>query len=112
MIRTQYAVAGMLLVALAGCGTPEERAARAAQEAAQQEARKDAQCKSYGSRPDSDAYVNCRVQIDQSEAAINAAAAERSAAELRATGARLMNGQPTTRCTSTPFGNTIQTNCY
>jgi hypothetical protein len=50
----------MLLVSamlLCGCMTREERIAA-------QNARDDQKCLSYGARPGTDAYVNCRAQLD------------------------------------------------
>jgi hypothetical protein len=35
---------------------------------AQERAEMDAQCKSYGAKPGTDAYVNCRAQLDAAHA--------------------------------------------
>ena len=46
-----------LLLLLAGCVTTEDRMVAA-----------DRQCRSYGAQPGSQAYVQCRLQIDQNRA--------------------------------------------
>ena len=52
-------------VALAGCANSEAAKRAAAQAAFQAEIKAaDAECQSYGAKPDSDAYVQCRLAID------------------------------------------------
>ena len=67
-------VAVLLLLMLGGCQTLEE--SRAAQRAAAQ-AQDDQKCQGFGARPGTDAYVNCRAQLDS--ARTNAAAIEEAA---------------------------------
>jgi glucose dehydrogenase len=52
-------------VALAGCANSEAAKRAAAQAAFQAEIKADdAECQSYGAKPDTDAYVQCRLAID------------------------------------------------
>ncbi len=51
----------LLALLLAGCQTTEERIAA-----------DDSQCRSYGVQPGSQAYVQCRMNIDNNRAAIKA----------------------------------------
>jgi len=88
-----------------------------------QAAKDDAQCRSYGAIPGSDAYVNCRVQLDKT-AADQLAQTER---ERRQRIVQMLNSQSQqyqqpapqpyvmpkqTHCTSTAYGQTVSTNCY
>ncbi len=95
-------------LALSGCISPEQQAAMKAEI----DARNDATCRGYGARPGSDAYVNCRLTIDQNVAAENARVSAESGAKLRAIGQQMMTGQPSVRCTSNTFGTQTTTNCY
>ena len=62
-------------VALAGCANSEAAKRAAAQAAFQAEIKAaDAECQSYGAKPDSDAYVQCRLAIDVRKANLEAAA--------------------------------------
>ena len=63
---------------MAGCANSEAAKRVAAQTAFQAEIKADdAECQGYGAKPDSDAYVQCRLAIDvrkaNSEAAVEAA---------------------------------------
>ena len=60
-------------VALAGCANSEADKRVAAQAAFQAEI-KAAECQSYGAKPDSDAYVQCRLAIDVRKANLEVAA--------------------------------------
>jgi hypothetical protein len=54
----KLALVGLVLaILLCGCMTRE-------QQIAEQNAKDDQKCLSYGARPGSDAYVNCRAQLD------------------------------------------------
>jgi hypothetical protein len=69
-------------VALAGCANSEAAKRAAAQAAFQAEIKADdAECQSYGAKPDTDAYVQCRLAIDvrkgNAEVAAEAAASPR-----------------------------------
>ena len=62
-------------VALAGCVNSEAAKRAAAQAAFQAEIKADdAERQSYGAKPDSDAYVQCRLAIDMRKANSEAAA--------------------------------------
>jgi hypothetical protein len=62
-------------VALGGCANSEAAKRAAAQAAFQAEIKaNDAECQSYGAKPDSDAYVLCRLAIDVRKANSEAAA--------------------------------------
>lgn len=89
----------------------------------QQAAKDDAQCQSYGATPGSDAYVNCRVQLDKTVTDLQAQAEK----ERRQSIVKMLNSQSQqyqqpapqpyvipkqTHCTSTAFGQTVNTNCY
>ena len=62
-------------VALAGCANSEAAKRAAAQAAFQAEIKgDDAECQSYGAKPDSDGYAQCRLAIDVRKANAEAAA--------------------------------------
>lgn len=85
-----------------------------------QAAKDDAQCQSYGATPGSDAYVNCRVQLDKTATDLQAQAEK----ERRQNIVKMLNSQSQqpapqpyvipkqTHCTSTAYGQTVSTNCY
>ncbi|MNC35336.1 hypothetical protein D3C75_838180 [compost metagenome] len=85
-----------------------------------QAAKDDAQCQSYGATPGSDAYVNCRVQLDRTATDLQAQAEK----ERRQNIVKILNSQnqqpapqpyvipKQTHCTSTAYGQTVSTNCY
>jgi hypothetical protein len=88
-----------------------------------QAGRDDAQCQSYGATPGSDAYVNCRVQLDKTATDLQAQAEK----ERRQNIVKMLNSQSQqyqqqapqpyvmpkqTHCTSTAYGQTVSTNCY
>jgi hypothetical protein len=65
LIMTRIVLAVITAVALAGCANSEAAKRAAAQAAFQAEIKADdAECQSYGAKPDSDAYVQCRLAID------------------------------------------------
>ena len=78
-------VLAVIAVALAGCANSEAAKRAAAQAAFQAEIKADdAECQSYGAKPDSDAYVQCRLAIDVRKANSEAAAqAARQQAHIR-----------------------------
>ncbi|MCX2898998.1 hypothetical protein [Pseudomonas mandelii] len=87
-----------------------------------QSSRDDAQCQSYGAAPGSDAYVNCRVQLDNTNTDLQAHA-EREKRQRLVQMLNLQNHkyqQPVpqpyapkqTHCTSTAYGQTVSTDCY
>jgi len=82
----------VLALALAGCTSSAERAAEIA-------AKEDAACQSYGFKPGSDAYVNCRTQLAASRQQFAAAKVHAKAAIL---------SEPT-HCELSGVANT---NCY
>jgi hypothetical protein len=97
-----------------GMQSSEERAQRAAQQAAAAEAAGDAKCRSLGAQPGTPAYVDCRLRVEQmasAEAASAAASRAAAGAQLQRAGMAMMMGPPTVNCTSTPFGNSVQTRC-
>ena len=50
-----------VVILIAGCASQEQKAA-------QQAAAEDAQCQSYGARPGTDAYIQCRLSLSQQHA--------------------------------------------
>jgi len=71
----RFILAVIAAVALAGCANSEAAKRVAAQAAFQAEIKADdAECQSYGAKPDSDAYVQCRLAIDMRRANAEAAA--------------------------------------
>ena len=73
MARTVLAF--IAAVALAGCANSEAAKRAAAQAAFQAEIKADdAECQSYGAKPDSDGYAQCRLAIDVRKANAEAAA--------------------------------------
>ena len=73
MARTVLAF--IAAVALAGCVNSEAAKRAAAQAAFQAEIKADdAECQSYGAKPDSDGYAQCRLAIDVRKANAEAAA--------------------------------------
>jgi hypothetical protein len=94
-----------------------------AAEKALQAVKDDTQCQSYGATPGSDAYVNCRVQLDK--AGTNQLAKAES--ERRQRIVQMLNSQSQqykqiapqpyvipkqTHCDSMAYGQTVSTNCY
>lgn len=85
-----------------------------------QAAKDDAQCQSYGATPGSDAYLNCRVQLDKAATDLQAQAEK----ERRQNIMKMLNSQSQqpapqpyvipkqTHCTSTAYGQTVSTDCY
>jgi hypothetical protein len=66
-----------------GCGVVTSLAGQCAGRLAQREAADDAKCQGYGAKPGTDAYVQCRIGLDQIRAT-NEAAASTAAATRRA----------------------------
>jgi hypothetical protein len=91
-----------------------------------QEAKDDAQCQSYGATPGSDAYVNCRVQLDKTATdQLAQAEKERRQRVVQMLQINTQNQQQyqqpapqpyvvpkQTHCTSMAYGQTVSTNCY
>ncbi|WP_225607280.1 hypothetical protein [Pseudomonas sp. PDM10] len=88
-----------------------------------QAAKDDAQCQSYGATPGSDAYVNCRVQLDKT-ATDQLAQAEKERRQrvvqmLKTQSQQYQQPAPQpyvvpkqTHCTSMAYGQTVSTDCY
>src|SRR3954462_10437536 len=75
LVMAHIVLAVIAAVALAGCANSEAAKRAAAQAAFQAEIKAaDAECQSYGAKPDSDAYVQCRLAIDVRKANLEAAA--------------------------------------
>jgi flagellar basal body-associated protein FliL len=85
LVMARMMLAVIAAVALAGCANSEAAKRAAAQAAFQAEIKADdAECQSYGAKPDSDAYVQCRLAIDVRKANSEAAAqAARQQAHIR-----------------------------
>lgn len=66
-----------------GCGVITSATGQCAARLAQREAADDAKCRGYGAQPATDAYVKCRIGLDQIRAT-NEAAASTAAATRRA----------------------------
>jgi len=69
----------------------------------------DAECRSYGAKPGTDAYVNCRVAVEQSR--------QRKKAILLGAGLGLLAAGATppprpVTCTGTRMGNMATATCY
>jgi hypothetical protein len=103
----------LLALFLSGCMTAQEQAQNIA-------ASDDADCRSYGAQPGSDAYYQCRMAKDQqrqqTRAAIVGAYLSRPApAPYMLPMPQQPQVAPVNRpmnCTSVPIGNTVSTNCY
>jgi hypothetical protein len=80
-VRIGWAIAVTLI--LTGCQSSQQQAENAAAARARIDAAHDAKCQSYGAKPGTDAYVNCRVQLAEQQA--------QSDRELMAIGAGAMN---------------------
>lgn len=89
----------------------------------QQAAKDDAQCQSYGATPGSDAYVNCRVQLDKAAtdqlAQVEKERRQRIGQMLKSQSQQYQQPAPQpyvlpkqTNCTSMAYGQTVTTNCY
>lgn len=57
-----------LALTLAACASEQERQAQAQAQAAAIEANDDAKCQSYGAAPGSQAYIQCRMNLDNQRA--------------------------------------------
>ena len=81
--------------------------------------RQDEQCRSYGVKPGSDQYVQCRMNLDRNRAMVEAAEASRpptpvfQPAPVEAWPVPKMQpiGQNRVTCTSRPGLGTVETNC-
>lgn len=77
----------------------------------------DAQCLSYGFKPATDSYANCRMQLQQTRAQ-NARAAyaawQNSQQRYQPQSAFVMQAPPKTsiNCNSMAMGNMVNTSCY
>lgn len=58
----------ILALTLAACATAEERQAQAEAQAAAINANDDAKCQSFGAAPGSQAYIQCRMNLDNQRA--------------------------------------------
>jgi hypothetical protein len=103
-------IALMLGLSLAGCfQNPAEHAAQASMA-------DDAQCTSYGAKPGSDAYVQCRMNLDNQRQTNRRAAVGAFLEAQRQNNAKQPSGyqMPTSRqtnCTSMINGQMINTTC-
>jgi hypothetical protein len=100
---------GTALILMTGCVTDEEAAS-------QQAVSDDAKCQSYGAKPGTDPYIQCRVALGQQQMQADQARKQRALQYL-------MNQQaqpqplntyqlpPTVNCTSTTLGQTTNTSC-
>lgn len=88
-----------------------------------QAAKDDAQCRSYGATPGSDAYVNCRVQLDKTATDqlthIENERRQRIVQMLNSQDQQYQQPAPQpyampkqTNCTSMVYGQSVSTNCY
>jgi hypothetical protein len=102
--------ATVFLAALAGCANHESDPAQVA-------IRDDAQCQSYGAKPGSDAYVQCRVALANQQGQANDARRQRALRMLmNQQGQQPYMLQPVparqqTNCISNSVGQTVYTNC-
>lgn len=87
-------VAGALALVLAGCNASQPGRGELLMSSAEVDAKDDALCRSYGAKPGTDVYVQCRMNAGNRRQAFKAA---------------ILND---TSCTSTRIGGTVQTNCY
>lgn len=87
----------VLGLSLGGCLTTEERIA-------ERSAKDDQKCQSYGARPGTDAYINCRAQLDSARTtarAIDGAAPAPAPVQIYGDAPKLQNILPPgPRCTS------------
>ena len=95
-------------VTLAGCAmgpTPQQVAAG-----------DDAECRSYGAAPGTDAYFNCRMAKDrqrqQNRAALAAALISSPPPQPVYVSPQVVAPPPSVNCTSSRIGNQVHTNCY
>lgn len=85
------------LLALAGCVSQQQLAERQAQRQAEWDAQDEQTCLSYGVARGTDGYVACRMNLANSHAANDAAAAanqERASEAMLGAGLQLMQGPP------------------
>lgn len=102
----------MIAIALTGCadglntriseiGSPQDTQARKAREAQAIQDAENARCASFGFRPGTDAFANCRLEMEK--------------AKIGAAGAVMGVSQPAYQrpidCTSSTFGPTTTTSC-
>lgn len=101
------------LTLLAGCANHEQKAA-------EQAANDDAQCQSYGAKPGTDAYIQCRVSLSEQHAQADQARKQRAIQALQnyhppqsaqPTPVNTYQLPTTVNCTSTTFGGTTNTSC-
>lgn len=94
----------------------EQKLAKAQALKAQQAANDDVQCQSYGVKPGSDAYVSCRMQLDNRHAQAEADRRQRVSQMLMNNQQNQQSVQPyqipkQVNCASTTYGQTTNTNC-
>ncbi len=108
------AVAVSCLVLLTGCqGTPIGDAMTGPEKLAEQD---DAYCKSIGTKPGSNPYIQCRMFKTAQREENHRQAFARAGASMSAAGAQMQANAAMNRpvnCTSTKgYGGTIRTTCY
>lgn len=105
--------ATVLLTALAGCASHDPDPAQIA-------VNQDAQCQSYGAKPGSDAYVQCRVNLANQQNQANEARRQRALQMLMNQQGQtpqqpyMLQPVPTRQhinCSSNSIGQTVYTNC-
>lgn len=87
----------------------------------------DAECQSFGAQPGTDPYINCRIQLRKIAADQQTQSADQKQRAAQAFFLNLQNQQQKayvmpvqqpvalpkqTHCTSTAYGQTVDTNCY
>ncbi len=87
-------VAGAMALALAGCNSAQPGRGELFMSGAEVDAKDDALCRSYGAKPGTDVYVQCRMNAGNRRQAFKAA---------------ILND---TTCTSNRIGSTVVTNCH
>jgi hypothetical protein len=107
----------VLSLALLGCESAQEIAAREAAERARVAAALDRECRSWGVAPGSAGYVQCRAELLRARTAAEIANQQADAAMWAEWGRNVdaMKSPPPRQplnCTSMPIGNSVQTNCY
>lgn len=110
----RFLIIASLSLLCSGCLTTEEQAAQIA-------AADDASCQSYGAKPGTDIYIQCRMQKDQqrqaNRAAVAAAIASQPAPQPYYAPVQpvVMPPPPVvtgpTNCMSMPIGNMVSTTC-
>ena len=87
-------VVALGLLGLSACNTVQPGRGELFMSKAEVEAKDDSLCQSYGAKPGTDIYIQCRMQADTRRQAFRA---------------QVMSD---TTCTSNKVGGTVLTNCY